>query len=120
MSLRADERSSGEAGPRARAAIRIPILSLALLLAASSVSLGAEGRVPRVTAGAETRAEIPESSPVAMTRTLASTTPPVVLTRRALDRLGQGALAWQAQFNCSGCHKQPVTLRLSARRSHAV
>lgn len=37
-------------------------------------------------------------------------TPPVVQTRRALDNLGQVALAWQAQFNCSGCHKQPITL----------
>ncbi|HKQ60244.1 MAG TPA: hypothetical protein VJS92_03100 [Candidatus Polarisedimenticolaceae bacterium] len=36
--------------------------------------------------------------------------PPVVQTQRALDHLGQAALAWQAQFNCSGCHKQPMTL----------
>jgi hypothetical protein len=38
-------------------------------------------------------------------------TPPVVQTRRALDHLGQAALAWQAQFQCSGCHKQPITLQ---------
>lgn len=36
--------------------------------------------------------------------------PPVVQTRKALDRLAQAALAWQGQFNCSGCHKQPITL----------
>lgn len=40
----------------------------------------------------------------------ARSAPPVVQTRRALDHLGQAALSWQAQFQCSGCHKQPITL----------
>jgi hypothetical protein len=39
-----------------------------------------------------------------------SATPPVVQTRLALDHLGQVAIAWQNQFHCSGCHKQPITL----------
>jgi hypothetical protein len=42
--------------------------------------------------------------------TTGTSTPPVVQTRRALDRLSQAALAWQGQFACSGCHKQPLTL----------
>ena len=37
-------------------------------------------------------------------------TPPVVRTRLALDHLAASAIAWQNQFQCSGCHKQPMTL----------
>ena len=37
-------------------------------------------------------------------------TPPVVQTRRALDFLGDAAVSWQNQFDCSGCHKQPLTV----------
>ena len=46
------------------------------------------------------------SSPAA----IVPATPPVVQTRRALDFLGDAAIAWQNQFDCSGCHKQPLTV----------
>jgi len=52
------------------------------------------------------------------------TSPPaVVKTRRALDALGSAAVAWQTQFNCSGCHKQTITLSALAEasaRGHAA
>lgn len=41
---------------------------------------------------------------------LAAPPPPVVQTRLALDHLGQAAIDWQNTFQCSGCHKQPITL----------
>ncbi len=48
-----------------------------------------------------------------------SSDPPVVKTRRALDRLARAALDWQNRFDCSGCHKQamPLAAAAAARRS---
>ncbi len=55
----------------------------------------------------------------ASTAESASSDPPVVNTRRALDHLGQAALDWQDRFQCSGCHKQAQTLAAleTARRN---
>ena len=37
-------------------------------------------------------------------------TPRVVQTRRALDFVADAAKDWQDRFDCSGCHKQAITL----------
>src|SRR5262245_47103220 len=73
-----------EAGSSRRPALRFPS---AMVLAGSVVALASSGRLA-----------------------LGTPPPPVVQTRLALDHLGQAAIDWQNTVQCSGCHKQPVTL----------